>query len=168
MIVWDAKHEYAGQIVRTTINLLATLRETGRSAARIVYRPARLSDFSWWCQCAYAWAVQHGAASIIAEETADVTSPGKAPDAWGVLLRRVRCTGSAVYAVTQRPAESDKTAIGNASLIHCGRLSRDQDRAYMAREISVEKKIIADLRPFEYIERDERGKFSRGVTKRPL
>ncbi len=51
--------------------------------------------------------------TVIVEELADVTTPQKAPESWGVLLRRGRKYGISTYAVTQRIQEIDKTIIGN-------------------------------------------------------
>ncbi|MCL1072999.1 hypothetical protein [Shewanella dokdonensis] len=87
--------------------------------------------FEFWAACAFAWCN----ACIVAEELADVTTAGKAPPHWGQVVRRGRARGLApIFAITQRPSESDKTTVGNATLVRCGRLNRANDRKYMAQE----------------------------------
>jgi DNA helicase HerA-like ATPase len=92
----------------------------------------------------------------VAEETADVTNPGKAPPGWGELVRRGRKREITLYAITQRPAESDKTAFTNASMLHVGNLNRYQDRVYISRELDCAETEIAALKPLDWIERDRR------------
>ncbi len=150
VIVWDIDEEYIDekgfQAVRSRAELLILLQK--RKKGRFAYVPKNLNEFNLWCRAAFAW----GNCTAIAEETADVTTPSKAPDGWGVLIRRGRKRGIAVIGVTQRPAESDKTIIGNASLIHSGLLKRPQDRKYMAAEMDIDLKLMNDLKPLEWIE----------------
>jgi hypothetical protein len=97
---------------------------------------------------AFSW----GNCTAVAEETADVTTPAKAPVGWGTLVRRGRKRGISIIGVTQRPAESDKTIIGNATKIHCGMLKRPQDRKYMALEMDVPLQVVNELKPLEWLE----------------
>ncbi len=69
-----------------------------------------------------------------------------------------------VYALTQRPAESDKTIAGNADIIHAGRSSFPGDRKTMAEYLDVSVADISALPALHYIERDMRTlKLTRGV-----
>lgn len=163
LIVWDPDDEYEG-IRRITGRraLVATLQKaTGPARLRYV---GPLSDFDYWARCAFAW----GNCTAVAEETADVTTPAKAPEGWGMLVRRGRKRGIAIYGVTQRPAESDKTIVGNATLIHVGRLARSQDRAYMAAELDAPRQRLDALQPLEWLERDmATGQITAGKLKFP-
>ena len=94
--------------------------------------------------------------SLVVEELADVTSPGKAPEGWGELIRKGRHYGGSIYALTQRPAESDKTIAGNADIIHTGRLSFPRDRKTMAEYLDVPVSKITALPSLHWIERDMR------------
>lgn len=157
-IVWDITGEYARHgflQINSATQLIAALKST---SARIAYVPASVSHFDLFCRAAYAW----GRCTVVVEELADVTTPGKAPTGWGMIVRRGRHQGLTVYGVTQRPAESDKTIIGNATLTHCCKLKRDTDRAYMAREMGCDKKLLDALKPLEFIEADELGRVRRG------
>ena len=79
-----------------------------------------------------------------------------------MLLRRGLKYGITIYAVTQRPSESDKTAIGNATHIHLCRMTRNQDRRYMAAEMDIPVEKItsmsgdADNGGLMFIQRDMR------------
>ncbi|MCL1144469.1 hypothetical protein L2747_00350 [Shewanella marinintestina] len=61
-------------------------------------------------------------AAVVAEQTTDITSLSKAPYWWGLLICKGRARGlSPIFALTQRPAESDKTShAGSKELTpHC-------------------------------------------------
>jgi hypothetical protein len=120
--------------------------------------------FDAFCRLAWVW-VRVAPGVLVIEELADVTSPGKAPPAWGEIVRKGLRYGPHIYALTQRPAESDKTVIGNASVIHCHRMARSMDRAYMARELDIAQDQLDALKPLDFIERDATGRISSGRVK---
>jgi hypothetical protein len=66
------------------------------------------------------------------------------------LLRRSLKRGMTIYAISQRWAEADKTAMGNAS---CYVLfaSRGEDVNYISRKTLVPVNELAELRALEYI-----------------
>lgn len=155
VIVYDSDAEYCelrGFKAVSAPNILAKMLRKA-SKGRFAYVPKQIGsahEFDLWAQLAFAW----GNCTAVAEELAGVTSPGKAPPGWHTLVSRGRKRGMTIYGVTQRPAESDKTIIGNASLIHCGMLARSNDRAYMARELDCAQYQVDKLKPLEWIERD--------------
>lgn len=152
VVVWDMKGEYARDhgfiLLSDKSQLIDTLRRS--RAGRFAFRSIVPADFDFFCRAAYAW----GKCVVIAEELADVTAPGKAPLGWGMVVRRGRDRALEVYGVTQRPAESDKTIIGNATLMHCAMLPRFADRQYMAREMDYPAEKITALQPLEWVERE--------------
>lgn len=163
VLIYDAaKHEYgdacniiirpgSGMQQTAEKRLLDTIRANLDGPAKIAFQPTRPTpeNFDFFCRVAYAW----GDCTVVAEELADVTTPGKAPPGWGDVLRKGRAYGLKVYGLTQRPAESDKTIIGNATLIHAGRQARFEDMKYMAREMSL-KPDDFKMQPGEWIEYD--------------
>ena len=157
-IVWDITGEYARHGFEPICSAARLIESLRQSAARVAYVPPSLGHFDFFCRAAYAW----GRCTVVVEELADVTTPGRAPSGWGVVVRRGRHRGLTVYGITQRPAESDKTVIGNATLTHCCKLKRDPDRAYMAREMGCDKSLLDALKPLEWIEADEHGRIRRG------
>lgn len=104
--------------------------------------------FDQWCQVALQWGVIYGRCNIIAEEQADVSTPGKAVGSWGALLRAALKHNLDVYAISQRWAEADKTAINNASEIVCFSMM-PQDVAYMAKKSGIDAAELASLRKLE-------------------
>jgi len=160
VIVWDIDEEYINeqgfQAVRDKAELIHLLRT--RKKGRFAYVAKSLNEFDFWCKAAFAW----GNCTAVAEETADVTTPAKAPEGWGMLVRRGRKRGITIYGVTQRPAESDKTIIGNATLVHCGFLKRPQDRKYMSAEMNIKQSIVDDLKPLDWVESGADGKIKQG------
>ena len=160
VLVWDMKGEYARdhgfRLIDTPMAIVnanrVALIDTIRAArvGRFSFRSTNPADFSFFCRVAYAW----GNCVVIAEELADVTTPGKAPLGWGMVVRRGRDRALTVYGVTQRPAESDKTIMGNVTRVHCCMLPRAGDRAYMAREMDIDQARIDALQPLDWIERE--------------
>lgn len=170
LLVWDAVKEWsrAGLVAPAW-----TLEDLGRLVVADIRRPGefrvgyvgplfkidecgrRVSYFPIFCAIAWPW-MRRKPGTLVVEELADVTHPGKAPPGWGEIVREGRHSGSNVYALTQRPAESDKTIAGNADVIHCGRLSFPRDRRSMAEYLDVPAAHITRLASLEYIERDMR------------
>jgi hypothetical protein len=112
------------------------------------------ADFAYFCSVVFRYADTRGACTVIAEELADVTSPGKAPAAWGALVRRGLKRGANIYAISQRWAEADKTALGNASEFVIFRQSSGDDVRYLARKTRVPAAEIDALKPLEFVRYD--------------
>lgn len=174
-IAFDPDGEYISATVRGVTGkarLLELLKQHRKTPLRVAYVPsppppdwkksaqAWLSgEFDFWARCAFAW----GNCVAVAEELADVTTPGKAPMGWGWVVRKGRKRRMEVYAITQRPAESDKTTVGNATLTYCFKLKRARDRQYMADEFGMRDTVMLDaLVPLQYIAVDDFGRVQSG------
>ena len=154
VIIFDPDDEY-GDVpnvvtVLTAGDLIETLKRFPRGGLKIRYVANGSEAFDLWSRAAFAW----GNCVAVAEELAGVTSPNKAPHGWHTLVSRGRKRGIIIYAVMQRPAECDKTVIGNATTIRAGRMTRDMDRRYIANETGVDRSKYAVLQPLEFIEVD--------------
>lgn len=164
-LAWDVKGEYAAIPGWIGVHHAAELPQAMLGGhRRIAFVPRSMGQFDFWCRAAFAW----GDCIVVADELADVTTPGKAPDGWGVIVRRGRARNLAVYGITQRPSESDKTILGNITRIRCCSMARFNDRAYMARELDVPVEVISSLSfdNLEFVERDMRTrKIVRGSLK---
>ena len=160
LIVWDIEGEYSDTIKGIkTINKISDLaRELKKTVRGKFAFVGNKGDFDAFCRCVFAW----GDCVCVVEELAGVTTPAKAPDAWHTLVSRGRKYGIEIFAITQRPAESDKTIFGNATVIHVGRLTRGSDRAYMAREMDLPQAELDALKPLEWIERYQSGEKKAG------
>ena len=171
LLVWDALGEWCRRAHLTNTARLSELANmVARSGSaprfRVAYTgPVTREHFATFCAIAWAW-LRARPGTLVVEELADVTSPGKAPTEWGEIVRKGRHTGAQVYALTQRPAESDKTILGNAALIHAGLCSSERDRVYIARCLDVPEGEVRALRQLQWIERDMRSReLRRGVVK---
>ena len=174
LLVWDSDHEWSDRrLVEPVYTIEALknrivdhLRRGGRFrvgyAGPIKLRVRRgkkvevVSLFPAFCRLAWIWGKAAPGRTVVVEELADVTSPGKAPDEWGQMLRKARKHGLDLYGLTQRPAESDKTIVSNAALIHSGFMGFPNDRSYMAECLGVSLEEVEKLKPLDYIERDLR------------
>lgn len=162
LLVWDLLGEWSARYRCDRISSLAELAARIDEPARLAFhRPGMVSLFDPFCRLAFCW-VRLAPGALVIEETASVTTPAKAPPAWGDVVRMSLRYGVDLYALTQRPAESDKTAFGNASLIHAGRAVTPRDRATLAEYLDVPLATVAALRPLEWLERD----YVTGITRK--
>lgn len=182
-LIWDIKGEYPVQHRAHTraelANLIKTLKgKPGKIAFTYGENISLEKAFDFFCRVAQSWVKSHYVAgkncALAFEETADVTNPGKAPDAYGVILRQYLGYGAFIFAITQRPAESDKTAIGNASQVHICRLQRHDDRVSVSKDTGVPLSVIEGLRAdqdkkvFDYVRVDTgRGLYKGGKLTFP-
>jgi hypothetical protein len=164
---WDPEAQWCelpGWRKVTTRDALCKAAETP-GAKRIAYVAGGdlKAEFDYWAQCVMYAGRYVAPLAAIAEELADVTTPSKAPGNWGILLRRGLKRGIDIYAISQRWAEADKTAMGNASAYVCFSL-RGEDIEYMARKTRIPVADLEALQKLEWIKVDpvskatERGK----------
>jgi hypothetical protein len=154
---WDPEDQWA-QLpgytkVTTRRQLLAALQTPGRVRVAYVAGGDIKKEFDFWCG-AVMYAGRYIAPLVaIAEELADVTTSSKAPGNWGILVRRGLKRGINIYAISQRWAEADKTAIGNCSefIVFA---SRADDIDYIAKKTRLPVEEIESLVPFEFIRID--------------
>lgn len=170
LIVWDSHLEWSGKGCTGYADIPALVAACRTRAAAHVAFTGRVSqeNFETFCRIALLWG-RLAPCTVVAEELADVTNPGKAPHAWGDLLRWARKLGINVYAITQRPSESDKTIVGLAHRIVCHAMARHADQLYMARELGLEHRDVArlDRTKLEHIERGPDFSTRRAFTARP-
>lgn len=124
--------------------------------------------FHLFCRIARLWF--HLAPGVcVIEELADVVGSGKPPREWGELIRWNRKLGGTIYAITQRPQETDKSSFRGAARIVCHAMHSEADRRYMASEMSCEVDHVARLNKdrLEHLERAPDHTLIRGSTKRP-
>lgn len=165
VLVWSVKEQidnYAANwrkpsIVTTRRGLVRAVEKNLTGPRVIIYCPRDIGDFDLWCRTAFLWGRAGYDAGVhttaIAEELSDVTSPGKAPQAWGNMLRQGLGFGMNIYGVTQRPVESDKTIMGNLTYCHVHHMTRADDRKMMAKEIDAHPDRILALDKYQWIEK---------------
>ena len=150
LLVWDVADEYQTTYkARNRAQLAALLERFAGKRARISYIPDDIEDFDFFCRVARVWVDSQAAAgqrsALVFEETADVTSPGKAPAQYGIILRRYLRYGVDIYAVTQRPAESDKTALNNAGKVYVTQIQGEDDQRTVSRRTRVPMEVISSM-----------------------
>jgi len=165
-LVWDVDEEYTGGgfiKVNGIGDLYNLIKSKGNKPLKISCVPRNLSEFDDFCKIAIGWAkdiqeLKLGVLGVVVEETADVTTPSKAPANFRILIGRGMKLGISLYCVTQRPSESDKTSLGNAKYIVTFYMKRPGDREYMAKEMSCRPDDIEALDKLHYLKQnvDER------------
>lgn len=157
IIAWDIEDQWSKlpgyRRITSRAELLKAMQTPGHFKIAYVAGGDIKAEFDYCCAVAYYAARHIGPLTFIAEELADVTSSSKAPGNWGIVLRRGLKRGMKIYAISQRWAEADKTAIGNASefLVFT---SRGEDVDYIARKTRLPVSLLESLKPFEYIRFD--------------
>ena len=164
---WDPEDQWAQlagwRKVTTRQELLEAMQARGHVRIAYVAGGDLKAEFDYWCSVVFYAGRYIGPLAIIAEELSDVTTPSKAPGNWGIVIRRGLKRGITIYAISQRWAEADKTAIGNASEYMLF-TSRGEDIDYIARKTRVPVVELEALEPFQFIRFDpvtkakERGK----------
>lgn len=173
LVAWDFMNEY--QEAAREVNSLEALRRAMVKAGeagplRLRYVPkgsgekALRKEFETLCELVYAW----GNCVFIAEELANVTTPGWAPAAWRKMTTSGRHAGVHIVGFTQTPALVDKTFLGNANFVHVCALRETPHRQYVAQKIDVPLADVVALQKFEWIERDfDAGTLQKGRVKLP-
>lgn len=157
IMAWDPEAQWCelpGWVkVTSRTDLLAWAQKKGRYKVAFVAGGDLKDGFDFWAGCVMYAGRYFGPLVCIAEELADVTTPNKAPGNWGILLRRGLKRGIDIYAISQRWAEADKTAIGNATEYWCFSMGGD-DIEYMSRKTRIPVDDLEGLRKFEFIKID--------------
>jgi hypothetical protein len=157
VLVYDAEDQFS-QLpgftrITSTKALLKAVEAKGNKKIAFVPSGDVQKAFNFWAGCAFYWVRYQGPADIVAEELADVSTPSKAPANWGALIRRGLKRGANIYAISQRWAEADKTAIGNATDFVCFRANGD-DVDYLARKTRIPVERLERLKPLQFIRKD--------------
>lgn len=158
VLAWDPEDQWSHErgFVRVTkrADLLKLAHKAGAMKVAYVAGGDLKAEFDFWAGCVQYAGRYVGPLVAIAEELADVTSQSKAPGNWGILLRRGLKRGVTIYAISQRWAEADKTAMGNASEFVIFRQATGDDARYMAKKTRVPEVQIDQLKPLDYIRYD--------------
>lgn len=155
VIAWDPEAQWCElqgwEKITTRAELLAAVQKPGPCKVAYVAGGSLAAEFDFWCGCVMYAGRYVGPLVAIAEELADVTTPSKAPGKWGILLRRGLKRGITIYAISQRWAEADKTAMGNASGFVIFRQATGPDAAYMSRYTRVPAAEIDALPALSFV-----------------
>lgn len=147
-------------------DLLKVAQKAGPQKVAYVAGGSLGAEFDFWAGCVMYAGRYVGPLEAIAEELADVTTPAKAPGNWGILIRRGLKRGITLRCISQRWAEADKTAVGNATDFIVFRQSSGDDVRYLARKTRIAEAEISDLAPLEFVHMDAlTGAVQRGKLK---
>lgn len=155
LIVWDPQGDWVDEGLKQ-ISTLAELRDIVRQVKsgpfRITFKGKKTQGaFGKFCEAVYHWGTI-APLDVVVEELAWVTTTQKAPGGWLELVTGGLKYGISIYANTQRPSESDKTIMGNATIFRCFPMRRFNDRKAMAQEMDVPIEKINALQALEYVE----------------
>jgi hypothetical protein len=155
VLAWDPEDQWSQlpgwRRVTSRAEMLKLIQSEGPQKLAFVVGGDLAGAFNFWAGCVMHAGRYYGPLVAIAEELADVTTTQKAPGNWGILLRRGLKRGITIYAISQRWAEADKTAMGNATDFIIFRQGTGDDDKYMARKTRVSEQEIADLEQLQFV-----------------
>lgn len=164
LIVWDYMHEY-GATGRAVGNLGECIKAMSEPSWRLAYQVNHATQepaFDLLCKAVIA----AKKCTLIVEELAFVTKPGKAPPPWRELCligRHATHAQATLIGISQRPASIDKDFLACCDVIHCGRLLYEPDAKAVAPFIGCDWRELCQLPDLHYIERTAGGQTVRGV-----
>jgi hypothetical protein len=170
VMAWDPEDQWSQlrgwRKVTTRKALAEAMAKPGPMKVAYVTGGKLAEEFEFWAACVMYAGRYVEPLSAIAEELADVSTPSKAPQSWGMLIRRGLKRGITIYAISQRWAEADKTAVGNASEFILFRQSSGDDVRYLVRKARVPEDQLAGLAQLEYLQKCAiTGNLQRGKLK---
>ena len=165
LLVWDSDSQlsdlFGAEKIEEDIKQLGTRLIDEKSNFKTGFVSGNLKpDFAKFCTLAFHLG-KMAPLTVIVEELADVTTPAKAPESWGVLLRRGRKYGISTYAVTQRIQEIDKTIVGNMAQFMVFQQILDTDKDKIKKMTGYD----APTNPMEFIHYDIHNQWTRKYGK---
>lgn len=156
LLVWDTKGEFSREGYASPVSSIAEISKAILAAKnkgfKLAYQPSgdaekMKRDFSRLCLLAFhaknCW--------LVAEELAEVTSAGWAPEGWRKATTQGRSEGLTIYGMSQSPAWIDKYFFGNCSTVQTGRVLFDAHVKTMAGVLGVSGAEIKELDDLEYV-----------------
>jgi hypothetical protein len=157
VVAWDPEAQWCDQPgyrkITSEKDMLQAIVTPGHMRLAYVVGGDLKEGFDFLCEAAMYACRYIAPLDYIAEELADVSSPGKATLNWGMMVRRGLKRGMNIYAISQRWAEADKSAMGNASEYVCFK-PRPRDLKYVAENTGIPIEELKALKPFEFIQFD--------------
>lgn len=158
IMAWDPEAQWCDlpgfRKITTRADLMAWAQKPGAFKVAFVAGGDLKDAFDFFCACAMFAGRYVEPLDVVAEELADVTTPSKAPGNWGILVRRGLKRGITIWAISQRWAEADKTAVGNASDFVVFRQSSGDDVRYLTRKTRIPEAEIESLVPLQFVHLD--------------
>jgi hypothetical protein len=168
LLVWDSMGQWATDFNCRPVREWSELAKVCRSDApdeRVAFQCKVTRDnFEIFCALAMIF-IKMRVSTVVVEEISDVSPPGKASANWGELIRKGLRYEPHIFALTQRPQESDKTLLSMATIYHCHVQTFPTDNEYVAKKVlGVPLEKVEALRGLEFIEKDNRtGSLINGV-----
>jgi hypothetical protein len=172
LMVWDYKHDHALEGLGTAFTSWpAFVRECKKSrfAARYLVSPDHDPHEQFDAFCALAW--REGNVLIFVDELGEVTKTNKAPSTWRKVVNVGRSYDNgrksiAIIGASQRPAEVDKSFLGNCDVIHTGRLGDVADAKRFAQSWGIDAAELVNLPDLSWVEkRADSATLERGILK---
>ena len=185
LMVWDFKNDPSlsdvGKPYKSLPEFIKSLKEKSFQSRYLVNHSGDIhAQFNLFCLAAW----QAGCVVMFVDELPEVTKANKAPAAWRRCVNIGReyqdeKTGArkwlSIIGAGQRPAECDKSFIGNTDTIHTGRLSHASDARELADSLGCDFRELLKLPNLHYVERradqaePTRGilTFSKNISRKP-
>lgn len=162
LLIWDFKHDPAlDGVGKPFTSLGAAILELKKPAFKVRYLVDHGRDFHAQFElfCLAAW--ESGCLLMFVDELPEVTKANKAPPAWRRCVNIGRDYRDSkgvrkwlsIIGAGQRTKECDKSFIGNADVIHTGRLTNPTDAKELAQFLGCDPRTLLTLADLHWIER---------------
>lgn len=158
VVIWDYKHdpklEGFGVAYQTLGEVIKAMKAKTFCIRYLVEREKKHEMFDLFCKA--CWHASN--LTMFVDELPEVTRANKAPEAWRTCVnvgREYKLDGKdcalTIVIAAQRPAECDKSTIGNCDVIHSGRV-RGNDADVLAVELGCKADDLVKLPDFHFLE----------------
>lgn len=163
LIVWDFKHDRAlTGVGKPFTDLSAFIRALNQPTFQLRYlvnhKVDRHEQFKLFCMAAW----ESSRLLMFVDELPEVTKANKAPPEWRQCVNigrdyqipgRKEALWLSIIGAGQRTKECDKSFIGNADVIHTGRMTNVAEAKELAQSIGCDFRDLLTLPDLEWIER---------------
>jgi hypothetical protein len=159
LIILDTKDEN-GEFAQRVNTLQELAKATFQKEFRVRYVPRggdlkeRRTEFQAVCRIASA----AGNCVFMVEELGRYTTPSYAPPAWADCCNDGRHDGLHIIAMSQFPAQLDKSFLGNATHIWTGYLGEEDHRVVVAKKIDCHPDEIKALPDLNFLSFDRKAR----------
>lgn len=170
LMVWDYKHDHSLADLGTAytswpefVKACTAKRFAARYLVSQDHDPHE--QFEAFCRLAY----REGNVTMFVDELPEVTKANKAPPAWRKVVNVGRSYENgtksiAIIGAGQRPSEVDKSFIGNADIVHTGRLGDAAEARRIAASWGISATELSNLPDLSWVEkRADQAEIVRGV-----
>ena len=132
---WDSQKNNV-DIIKDDVS--AVMVAIKKKSFRIAYRPHIRDEKGQW-ELLNELVMAMGSMCYLTDELSELATSKRQVESWKILCKRGRHSGIKLRAITDRPAETDKSIISHATEIYVGQLVEPSDLAPLRARMGIDK-----------------------------